>query len=297
VSSETGTDLASARVSALVVNYHAYAELDVCLTSLASQPELRSIVVVDQASIAPEREVLERRHPEVRWLALDDNVGFGAGVNHAARHASDEYLYLVNPDSIVGPGAIGVLTAWLDAHPTAAVAGSLVCNTDGTIQGSARAFPTVSTFFAGRSSWLTRRFPTNRWTRRNVLTGPDVKAVQTVDWVSGASMMIRRKAFEDVGGFDERYFLYWEDADLCRRLLARGWHTVYVPGAVVTHHGSRSSRSDVRPIVEFHRSAFRYYRTHSGSLGVMASPFAAVALALRLAWKLATRSREPEEAP
>ena len=109
-------------------------------------------------------------------------------------------------------------------------------------------------------------------------------------------MMIRREAFRAVGGFDERYFLYWEDADLCRRLLSRGWRTAYVPQAVVTHHGGRSSRSSLRPLIAFHQSAFRYHVAHSGPLGLMASPVVGLALALRLGWKVVTRRRDTEEA-
>jgi GT2 family glycosyltransferase len=284
-----------ARVSALIVNYRAYRELDACLDSLVGQAELAETIVVDHATVPDERVPVEQRHPGVRWLARDDNPGFGAGVNLAARAAAGDYFYVLNPDAIVSPGAIGVLADWLSANPAAGVAGSLVRETDGTIQGSARAFPSASTLVAGRSSWLSRRFPANPLTRRNVLTGSAVEAPRAVDWVSGASMMIRREAFQSVGGFDERYFLYWEDADFCKRLLARGWQTAYVPRAVVTHHGGRSSRSQLRPLVAFHTSAFRYYLAHSGTIGVVASPLVGLVLAVRLGWKVMTRPRDRGE--
>ena len=108
-------------------------------------------------------------------------------------------------------------------------------------------------------------------------------------------MMIRREAFAAVRGFDERSFLYWEDADLCRRLLRRGWRTAYVPQAVVTHHGGRSSRSDVAPLIAFHRSALRYAITQGGPLGLLASPLVAAGLAARLGWKILTRARGHDE--
>lgn len=296
MSCQTGDNRPTPRVSAIVVNYRAYPELDVCLGSLIGQA-LSSVVVVDQASQAEPREALVSRYPGVTWLARRDNIGFGAGVNFAARHTRGDYLYVVNPDAIVGPETVLTLSRWLDAHAGVGVAGSMVRNTDGTVQGSARAFPTFSTLFAGRSGWLTRRFPGNRWSRMNVLSGPDVTTPMVVDWVSGASMMIRRDAFDAVGGFDERYFLYWEDADFCRRLRSRGWQTAYVPQAEVVHHGSRSSRSHLRPLTAFHRSAFRYYVTHAGPLGRIASPAAAAVLAARLAWKLVLRKRGHEAAP
>jgi GT2 family glycosyltransferase len=296
VSSQPGDDHVSPRVTAVVVNYHAYAELDVCLRSLERQPQLESVVVVDQASDARQRMALERRYPAVTWLSREDNLGFGAGANFAVRHGSGDYLYFINPDAVAAPGAVSTLAGWLEAHPTVAVAGSLVRNTDGSIQGSARSFPTVSTVVAGRSSWLTRRFPTNRWSRRNVLSGPDVREAVTVDWVSGASMMIRRTAFEAVAGFDERFFLYWEDADICRRLRTQGWLTAYVPDAEVIHHGSRSSGSRLGPLLAFHRSALRYYCKHAGRLGALASPLVALVLGVRLTWKVVTRQRRSEAA-
>ena len=296
VSCPIGDDRPVPRVSVLVVNYRAYAELDCCLHSLLDQAGLSSVIVVDHASVRDQCAALEARYPNVTWLARHDNPGFGAGVNFAARQASGDYLYVVNPDAVVGAGAVLALSRWLDTHPNVGVAGSLVRDSDGTIQGSARRFPTFSTLFAGRSSWLTRRFPANPLSRMNVLTGPHVTEPRQVDWVSGASMMIRRKAFDAVGGFDERYFLYWEDADFCRRLLSCGWHTAYVPQAEIVHHGSRSSRSQLRPMVAFHRSAFRYYFTHSGRLGTLASPFAAAVLTLRLAWKVIARGRGHEAA-
>jgi GT2 family glycosyltransferase len=282
-------------VSALVVNYHAYDELAACLRSLEGQPALVDVVVVDHATVPDARAAIERRHPGVCWLPRHDNPGFSAGVNRAAEHATGDFLYVLNPDAVVAPGAIEVLARWLGAHPEVGVAGSMVRETDGAIQGSARAFPSASTLVAGRSGWLTRRFPSNRWSRRNVLTGPAVQEPRAVDWVSGASMMIRREAFRAADGFDERYFLYWEDADFCRRLLSLGWQTAYVPQSVVTHHGGRSSRSTARPLIAFHQSALRYHLTHAGALGRLAGPLVALALALRLGWKLVTRPRDADE--
>jgi GT2 family glycosyltransferase len=114
----------------------------------------------------------------------------------------------------------------------------------------------------------------------------------TVDWVMGAAMLIRREAFDAVGGFDERFFLYWEDADLCRRLRNRGWTTRYVPGAVVEHPGGRSSATArVMATREFHRSAYLYYATH-----VVPSPwhplrwFARAALTARAWWRIAAQT-------
>lgn len=280
-----------APISAIVVNYHAYEELDACLASLGSQAGVGEIIVVDQATEPAARHRVADRYPAVTWISRDRNSGFGAGVNEAARVASGRMLFVVNPDSLVQPGAPAALAAFLDAHDDVAVAGSRILDTDGAVQGSARRFPTWSTFFAGRSSWLSRRFPSNRWTRHNILSGSAAGEARAVDWVSGAAMMIRRDAFELVGGFDERYFLYWEDADLCRRLRSRGWATAYVPDATVVHHGGRSSGSRLAPLASFHLSAFRYFMAHSSPVARLAAPLVGALLALRLAGTAVTRTR------
>jgi GT2 family glycosyltransferase len=282
-----------APIAAIVVNYRAYEELDACLASLAAQAGVGEIVVVDQATEPGARLRVAQRHPEVRWILRSGNSGFGAGVNQGARAVSGRLLFVVNPDSVVKPGTPAVLASYLDMHAGVAVAGSRIVDTDGAIQGSARRFPTWSTFFAGRTSWLSRRFPSNRWTRDNILTQPDDAAARTVDWVSGASMMIRRDAFDQVGGFDERYFLYWEDADLCRRLRNVGWATAYVPQAAVVHHGGRSSRARLAPLSSFHVSAFRYFLVHAGPLARLAAPLVAMLLALRFVSRVVTRSLPP----
>ncbi len=285
-------------ISAIVVNYRTYAELDECLESLARQPEPLEILVVDQDSDENRRRPLEAKHPRVEWLVQRENTGFAAAVNRAAKRAAGAYFYLVNPDSVADAGTPRALADWLAAHDGVGVAGSLVRDTDGTVQGSARHFPGLSTLFAGRSAWLTRHFPGNPLSRRNVLTRTPAEGPTVVDWVSGASMMIRREAFEQAGGFDARYFLYWEDADFCRRLKALGWATAYVPGAAVTHHVGRSSKGSARALVAFHASAFRYFVTHTGIVGRLASPLAALALGVRLGVKLLMRGpRRREVAP
>jgi N-acetylglucosaminyl-diphospho-decaprenol L-rhamnosyltransferase len=284
------------RVSVLVVNYRAYDELDDCLRSLAQAREPLDIVVVDHASDAGQLARLQLRHREVRWVGCGDNPGFAAGVNRGSRHARGDYLYLLNPDAVVEPDTPTVLAYYLEAHPPVGVVGSRVLDADGAIQGSARGFPNWSTALAGRTTWLTRTLPGNPLTRRNVLTGDHVRQPTQVDWVSGASLMVRADAFREIAGMDERFFLYWEDADLCRRLRDRGWLTMYHPGASVTHLCGRSAGSSTRALVAFHRSAYLYFRKHATGLARLGAPLAYLALGTRLGVKLlavrvAARSR------
>jgi N-acetylglucosaminyl-diphospho-decaprenol L-rhamnosyltransferase len=277
-------------VSVLIVNYRAYTELAACLDSmrrfLADDLE---VIVVDHVSEPAAAAHLVRRFPWIRLIEVGANPGFAAGVNRAARAAGGRYLLLLNPDCLVEADVARPMAVWLDAHPEVAVSGPLVREADGSIQASARRFPDVTTGLAGRTSWLSRVWPTNRWTRRNLVARDVLHDPLEVDWVSGACMMVGRHAFESVGGMDEQFFLYWEDADLCFRLKRAGWSTVYNPVGGVIHLTSRSSaQARKQSLIAFHRSAYRYYRKHGGRLAFIAAPLVSLALHVRLFFKLAS---------
>jgi N-acetylglucosaminyl-diphospho-decaprenol L-rhamnosyltransferase len=255
-------------VDLIVVNYNAGTAIAGCLDAAAA--DLGGVdwqgIVVDNASADGSADALERGRPRVRVVRNAVNAGFGAAINQAARMSDAPLLWLLNPDASVRPGTFAALKAVLDAHATCAIAAPRLVNADGSTQESARGEPTPWTGLFGRHGLLTKLFPNSAMARRNlqaaalVAQGVDSAAV---DWVMGAAMLVRRQAFDLAGGFDERYFLYWEDADLCHRLRDKGWTTRYVPGAVVDHPGGRSSRTAYALATrEFHRSAYRYYATH-----------------------------------
>ena len=282
-------------VSILIVNYRAYAELASCLDSLQHfLADDLEVIVVDHASEPAATAHLVKRFPWIRLIEVGANPGFAAGVNRGAREARGRYLLLLNPDCIVDQDVARPLAVWLDAHPEVAVSGPLVRETDGSIQASARRFPNMTTGLAGRTSWLSRVWPTNRWTRRNLVTWEAPDDPLEVDWVSGACMMVERHAFDSVGGMDEQFFLYWEDADLCFRLKRAGWLTVYNPVGGVTHLTSRSSSlARKQSLIAFHRSAYRYFRKHGGRLARAAAPLVFLVLQGRLLLKLASLELRP----
>src|SRR5206468_776311 len=148
---------------------------------------------------------------------------------------------LLNPDTFIEGPVVDVLEGWLAAHPETAVAGPRVLNGDGSTQPSARAFPGFSTLFGGRSAWLTRRYPSNPWSRRNLI-GLDASAPLDSDWLSGSCLMTRRDVFERLNGLDESFFLYWEDADYCWRVAALGLRRTYIPMVHVRHFCGGSAR-------------------------------------------------------
>ena len=218
------------RVAVVIVNYRSYPELQACLAALEPGPAGTVVIVVDQQSDPAAAGSIEESFPHIRLLRMPGNDGFAAGVNRGARETGAAYLLLLNPDTIAEPGLCTWLADWMDAHPRVGVTGPRLRNDDGSIQASARRFPDCTTAIAGRSSWLTRALPGNRLSRRN-LPALDTATIEPVDvdWVSGACMMIRRDVFEALGGLDEGFFMYWEDADFCRRAAHAGGGRCTVP--------------------------------------------------------------------
>jgi GT2 family glycosyltransferase len=289
----------------LIVNYQVYEDLDRALTSLT--PFLRpgdEVVVVDQACRADRLAEVARRHPRVSLVPSAQNVGFSAGVNRAARASTAPLLFLLNPDTVVEGPAIDQLEAWLRDHPDTGVVGPRVLNEDGSIQGSARRFPGPTAALAGRSTWLTARFPGN-WLSRWNLPAQEATGPVDVDWVAGSCLMTRRGVFEQLGGFDESFFLYWEDADYCRRAKSSGWRCVYLPTVSVRHVAGRSAAlNPERAIRAFHDSAFTFFRKHAGPVGRLLAPLAWVGLRVRgkvharralARWRLPDRQAESRD--
>jgi N-acetylglucosaminyl-diphospho-decaprenol L-rhamnosyltransferase len=278
--------------SVIIVNYKAYVEIEACLASLPTGPGLDlEVIVVDHASSADELGRVHERHPSFRAAPAPDNPGFSAGVNAGARLARGRHLLILNPDTELRPGALEAMVSYLDAHPDTAVVGARVEDPKGVVQRSARRFPTMLTGLAGRSSLFTRLWPGNPLSRRDVLADANTKSPREVDWVAGSCMAVSAAAFEQVGGMDERFFLYWEDADLCKRLKAAGWRTVYLPSAVVVHGVGRSRRyARSLSVRAFHGSAYRYFAKHrAGRFRIVSLPVAWVLLSARMVAKLAVQ--------
>ena len=275
----------SARLTILIVGYRAYEELDRCLASIRAHEPEAPVVVVDHDADEPSGRALAARYPRMTYLPSAANDGFAAGVNTAARHVPSGHLLLLNPDCVLGGPVVRQLEAVLDAHPGAGVIGGVLVEPGGALQRSARRFPDVTTAFAGRTSWLSRHLPGNVLSRRNLSARPSAPTV--VDWVTGAFALIRRETFDAIGGFDPAFFLYWEDADFCRRARAVGWTTMYAPTAAVVHGTARSSAFvPVRALFAFHRSAWLYYWNHGSWLARLAGPIVAVGLGGRFLMKL-----------
>jgi N-acetylglucosaminyl-diphospho-decaprenol L-rhamnosyltransferase len=246
-------------VAAVVVNHNTRDHLRACLASL---PRTLPAVVVDNASTDGSAEMVRAEFPDVLLLADGTNPGYGAAANRGVRACGAEYVLVLNSDTRVEPDAPEVLRAYLDAHPRAGLAGPGLLNPDGSPQASCFPFP-------GTLRWLLENEPVAPLAgrlpvlRERLLCANPPREAAAVPWVLGAALAVRRSAFEDVGGFDEAYFMYFEEVDLCRRLADAGWETHFVPGARVAHVGAAST-SQVRAsmAVQHFRSTLRFYRTH-----------------------------------
>ncbi len=256
--------MAQPDLSVCIVNWNTHQDLEEAIRSvLESDPDLSiEVIVLDNASVDGSAGMVRERFPKVTLIASPENLGFARGYNRAIAAASGRHLLVLNPDTVVRPGALGRLVAFMDSHPEAGAAGPKLLNSDGTLQFSCRRFPKPMVGVL-RNTVLGRLAPRNRFTRDYLMQDWDHKSVREVDWVSGAAICIRRETWDQVGGFDEGYFMYSEDMDWCLSAHQRGWRIYYLPDAVIVHRIGRSS--DQRPIamvIQFHRSAARFYRKH-----------------------------------
>lgn len=252
--------------SVVIVNWNAGAMLRTCLDAVfvSEGVEPQQVILVDNASTDGSMAGLASAYPGVDVTQNAKNVGFARAANQGLRAAKGEFVLVLNPDVVLSPSAMPWLLDFMATHPEAAVAGPRLLEPDGTVQGSARRDPSAWTALFGRSAPLTRLFPGNPLSRREMpaLSVEGIAPVP-VDWLSGACLFVRRTAWNQVGPLDERFFLFWEDADWCLRCRRAGWSVYYVPAARGTHFVgiSRAGRR-LGSVLDFHVSAYRYYRKH-----------------------------------
>ena len=261
-------------LSILIVTYNSRRLIDPLLTHL--QQELAhldaEVVLVDNASYDGTAQQVRAAHPWVRVIDSTTNLGFAAGNNLAARHARGRHLLLLNPDALPAPGALRRGITLMDQHPQAGLGGGELRGTDGSRQPSARMFPTLRDEFFTLAG-LAARHPTSRLFGRLDRRWADPEQAALVDWIPGAFVFIPAAVWARLGGFDERFFMYYEEVDLCRRLQAAGLQVHYWPELKATHIGGASARTVAQAQVSKSgsqlerwrmRSALLYYRKQHG---------------------------------
>jgi N-acetylglucosaminyl-diphospho-decaprenol L-rhamnosyltransferase len=254
---------ASPRVRIVVVTYFPGDFLGEFLASLpAASTQTIPVTVVDNGSTDGSVE-LARSHAGVELIESGGNRGYGSAANLGVAAATEEWVLVVNPDIEFEPESIDELLTVADRWPKSGALGPRIHTGDGMLYPSARELPSLWRGIGHAAfGWI---WPSNPWTasyRRE--RGTPVEGV--AGWLSGACLMVRRDAFESVGGFDEGYFMYFEDTDLCERLARAGWDIVYAPSATVVHHGGHATSRHLDAMSKAHHdSAYRYLsRRYSG---------------------------------
>jgi N-acetylglucosaminyl-diphospho-decaprenol L-rhamnosyltransferase len=246
----------SPSIRVIVVTLSPGPELDLLLGSLpAACSDPYEVVLADNGSTdgAPERAA-ERFGASV--VSIGSNVGYGSAANIGALGAQADFLLICNSDLEFRPGAVDELIKAASRWPNGGSFGPAILESDGRLYPSARALPVVAHGIG--HALLARIWPTNPWTR--TYRREDIAVEErTAGWLSGSCILVRRQAFEQVGGFDPEYFMYFEDVDLGDRLTQAGWQNVYVPTAQVTHAGGTTTRRYAKRMLKaHHESAYRY---------------------------------------
>lgn len=268
--------------SVVLVSYNTKDLLLACIARLRDEGGGQDcrIIVVDNASADGSAAAVAQAFPDVLVIDNKENRGFGPACNQAFAAAQGEAVILLNPDAAVLPGSIPGLLAALDKNPKIGVVGGQVCNPDGGLEPSARAFPSpLSKFFT--LSGLAGRFPRSRLFGRGDMGHADFTREIEADWVPGTFCALRRTMLDALGGFDERFFLYYEETDLCRRARQAGWIVLYTPAAGVLHEGGASGKTHEdsltfdpggSQVLKFRlRSECLYFRKHHGLTSLLAA--------------------------
>ena len=254
------------QISIIIVNWNTRELLVDCIESIyASPPEGEfDIWIVDNYSSDGSPAMIRESYPDVNFIENDENVGFGKANNQALRKSQGDYVLLLNPDTVVKTNAISELINFLDNNPDAGIAGARLINPDGTLQISAFPFPTLfrefwRMFYLDSVVYLSN-YPMKNWNKDQA---------REVDTLLGACMLIRREAINQFGLFDEEYFIYSEEVDLCTRLKEAGWRLYWVPGAVVIHFAGKSIQQvSEEMFLRLYEGKVLYFRKHHSKLSV-----------------------------
>ncbi|MBC8172193.1 MAG: glycosyltransferase family 2 protein [Anaerolineae bacterium] len=252
-------------LSVIIVSWNVVDLLLACLKSLegSAGSYTLEIIVVDSASSDTTVVQVQQEYPQVKLLPQAENLGFVRCNNIGLAAAQGRYMLLLNPDTEVIGDALATMVAYLDANPTVGIVGPHTLNTDGSTQSSRRRFPDVKLAFF-ESTWLQGYAP-QKWLDDYYLTAPADDAILDADWVQGSALMARREVYEQIGGLDPLYIMFYEELDWCKRAKDAGWRVVYVGTAQITHHGGKSTdQVTANKHIYFNESKLRYFHKYYG---------------------------------
>ena len=249
------------KVSIVIVSWNTVDLLERCIESIFSTINgmLFEVIVFDNASTDSSVSMVRSRFPSVHLIDNKQNLGFGGANNQAFNISRGEYILLLNPDTVLHPHAISHLVSYLEQNLNVGVVGPKLINPDGSIQLSAHPKPTLFREF-WRLFHLDRIIPKSQYPDNYFNTN----SVRNVDVLKGACMLFRRTVIEQIGFFDDQFFMYSEEVDLCVRILEAGWHIRWIPQAEVTHLGGQSTNQVADTMfLELYRNKIRYFRKHN----------------------------------
>jgi GT2 family glycosyltransferase len=260
-----GLNRVNTPISVIIVSYNSRQYLYDCLASIEREP-CEQVTVVDNLSSDGSVEMVKQHFPWVRLILSKKNDGYGAAANLAIAQCPTEYILLLNPDTVLQRGVLQALSDHLDRYPQAAVVGPQLVNPNETCQVSCFEFPAPLETLKKETNLSHPVWRSSKHHSAEFLDAP-MQMTQTVPWVLGAAMAIRRTAFNAVGGFDESFFMYYEEVDLCYRLERAGWKIQYAPGTVIMHVGGASTnRQRAAMLQQLYKSLCHFYQQHySGS--------------------------------
>jgi hypothetical protein len=247
-------------LSLIVVNYHSHEPLECLLQSLARHPitVTHEVLVVNNSPDDGLDEWLARSYPDTRVLSSARNVGYARAVNRGIEAARGRDILVVNPDVVLEEGSVERALTYLRQNPEVGIVGVRLVNSDGSDQHNARRFYTLTTILLRRTP-LGRLWPQHPAVRGHLMLDDDLSRARPVDWVTGAFMLVRREALDEVGGMDGRFFLYFEDVDWCQRMWDGGYEVHLLPEISLRHEHQRTSTRLNRSLIHHLRSFFSYY--------------------------------------
>ena len=257
--------MTSNSVSVIIVSYNVKRYVTHCIETVLCSDYIgeKEIIVVDNNSFDETSQYLRETFPEIKLIENHKNVGFGKAVNHAAETATGEYLLILNPDTILQENTISTFVNYLKTHSEVGLIGPKIINPDGTLQLTCkRSFPTLSVALP-KLLGFSKIFPQTKWAGKYNLTYLDPNKIHSVDAVSGSCIFIRKTLFHEIDGFDEQFFLFGEDLDLCYRMKQKGHEIHYVPSTQILHYKGESVKFapyDSRSA--FYNAMILFYKKH-----------------------------------
>ncbi len=254
------------KISLTIVTYNSDNTIKSCLESVLAESNEMDVVVVDNISTDKTVQIV-KTFSTIRLIKSEKNLGFGAANNLGVRNSKSEYLLFLNPDAKVEKGSIGKLSEYLDTDKDTAVVGPKLQNEDGSIQQEMAKFPTLFS-----QTLILLRMHRLPFFSKFVYPEFDYTKTQEAEHLMGAALMVRRSVFEEVAGFDENFFLWFEETDLLKRIKDKGYKVIYNPDAVVTHLAGQSTKKIpwFRKQTIWNRSLIYYFSKHKSFLYIVA---------------------------